>query len=103
MSTNSLSQNLRITESHLSPNILLEKDIRLGICSSVSWNGAFQTTTLTNRLTEGVSSGGCGILQLYTQLALTNLSSCLCILVPLHTLGIPCSCCFVYTHTILTE
>ena len=48
----------------------LELVTLLRICSSLSWNGALPNTELPNRITEeGVSSGGCGILDLSIQLA----------------------------------
>ena len=63
-------KNPRIIESPLYPNISLELVTLLGTCSSLSWNGALPNTELPSRLTgEGVSNGGCGILELSIQLA----------------------------------
>ena len=89
MNTNFLFKNQRIPESPQNPNISLERAILLGICSLPYWNGAHPSTTLQHKLTgEDVNSGGCGILVLYIQLALTNLSN-VCIFWSLFTLFIP--------------
>ena len=92
MSTNYLSKNQSIPESPLYPNTSQIRVILLGTCSLPYWNGAHPSTKHQHRHTEeGVSSSGCGILVLSIQLALTNLSNRVYILVYLLTLETPCS------------
>ena len=55
------------------------------ISDSQFWNGVLYTTHLNLSIKKSVKHDGCGILEQYIQLALTNLFNCISFLAFIHT------------------